>query len=183
MEDPREEILLKHLKKKNNETKCGILVRLAKYWFVNGKKIEAQQAKEMLLSKTMIVVTVLSIKRFLFYLMGVEDWQKAYEEMDEVKHLNTEFVIASQAYVSMCIIMTDFISILLGLLAIKFRKVARYIIFAQLVGTIAHNLVPLQVGTSIYPANKKLLFYQVYITSVCVPEVDIILSAVVDFFI
>ena len=183
MKDPRETIMEKYLNKRNNQTKCQTLARLFIYFFVNGKKIEAQNCKEFLLTKTTIFALIMTTKRFLFYFLGAEDWQKAYEEMDEVNHLNKELVVASQSYVTAAILITDLITLLLCITAFKFKKVARFVILPQLAGNIAYNFLPLSAGASVYPADKKLLYYGVYLISVCSPEVDIILCLISDLII
>ena len=78
---------------------------------------------------------------------------------------------------------TDLVSLLLCLIAIKFRRVARFVIFFQIVGNIAFSFVPTAASTSLYPTDKALNYFGAYIWSVCVPQVDVWIMFVSDLVI
>lgn len=77
----------------------------------------------------------------------------------------------------------ELMSLLLCLIAIKFRRAARFVIFFQILGNIALSFVPTPSNTSLYPADKTLSYFGVYIWCVCVPEVDIWLMLISDLVI
>ena len=57
---------------------------------------------------------------------------------------------------------------------------ARYTIFVMIIGNAVNSMVPMQAGTSVYPADKKMVFYSVYLNGVCVPHVDVLLCLFSD---
>ena len=100
-----------------------------------------------------------------------------------MKHIDKDFVHSTENFVKVSILVTDLLNLLLGLLAIKYRRVARYTIFVMIVGNAVNSMVPMQAGTSVYPADKKMVTFSVYINGVCVPEVDVILCFFSDLVI
>ena len=77
---PREAIYKNYFDKKKSRSLFAGALHHLKYWSSNKKSIEVCKAKELLLSKTILLNLILCSKRLAFSTIGLEEWQKAYDD-------------------------------------------------------------------------------------------------------
>ena len=78
--DPREAIYKNYFDKKQNKSFLAVVMHHLKYWSSNCKSVEVREAKEFLLTKTMLLNLTLCSKRLIFSIFGLEEWQKYYDD-------------------------------------------------------------------------------------------------------
>ena len=76
----REAIYKNYFEKKKSRSLFAGAIHYLKYWSNNSRSIEVCKAKELLLTKTMLLNLILSSKRLTFSIFGQEEWQKAYDD-------------------------------------------------------------------------------------------------------
>ena len=92
----------------------------------------------------MHVVSMLS--RIAYPVLGIAYWQRAYKDRENNPKLNQEFVNDSEFAVKTTILVMIILGLVLDVLIFKYRWMARYLVYYEVLSIFSQGFVPFNFG-------------------------------------
>ena len=103
----------------------------------------------------------LTLSRIYYPLAGIAPWQKASENAFKHEDLDQDFYNDNKTHLNLSIVILIAAQVLLNILIVKWRWLASYIIYLEILINIAHAFVPYQYGDfkNLFLVMKSIFVY------------------------